>query len=236
MKILVIGATHGDELLGPKLYQRLLSKRSYLLEYVDFIVGNPRAFAARKRYIEQDLNRSYQDQTKSTYEASRAKEIIDYITQTKPDIVLDMHTTSCKQPNCLILSSVDDPMVRRMLGASHISTLLQVQPMGDIVTLNVPVIGYEVTNSSINTSLLDTITGDLERFVAGEVPYPNKELFAMSGKIYKSEYTPEQASTFVNFQMHPLGFVPIMTGNNSYKKQADYLGFKSEALKKIVIE
>lgn len=45
MKILLIAATHGNELLGIKLYERLLKKRSPLLEKIDFVIGNPKAYA-----------------------------------------------------------------------------------------------------------------------------------------------------------------------------------------------
>lgn len=60
MKLLIIAATHGNELLGIKLYQFLLAQHSALLESIDFVIGNPRAYAAHKRYIQSDLNRSYQ--------------------------------------------------------------------------------------------------------------------------------------------------------------------------------
>lgn len=228
MKILIIGATHGNELLGTKLYARLLQQRSPLLEHVDFIIGNPRAYAAKKRYMQQDLNRSYQS-TDSSYEATRAQEIKAYIELTQPDIVLDMHTTNCQQPNCLIIGDLNGEMKRRFLRACHISTLLQVQPIGDILSLGNNVLGYEVPNRHINTQLLDAIIGDLQRFVNGEQPHARKQLFTMRGRIYKKDVSPTDAATFVNFKPHPLGFVPVMTGENSYKRQTDYLGFKATA-------
>ncbi|MGB4768258.1 MAG: succinylglutamate desuccinylase/aspartoacylase family protein [Candidatus Saccharimonas sp.] len=235
MKLLIIGATHGNELLGTKLYARLLQKRSPLLEHVDFIIGNPRAYTQKVRYTEQDLNRSYQS-SGDTYEEQRARAIQRYISETKPDLVIDMHTTSCIQPNCIILSGVSSEIQRKFLRASHISAVLQVQPMGDIATLGDNVVAYEVPNSQIDIHLLDAITGDLERLVAGEGGYTHKQLFKMSDKIYKRDVTPEQARSFVNFELHTeLGFVPIMTGENSYKKFTDYLGFKSPAPEEIEV-
>lgn len=232
MKILIIGATHGNELLGTKLYQRLLAKRSSLLEHIDFMVGNPPAYAAKKRYIDCDLNRSYQSDGQQ-YEERRAREIKDYIRMTQPDLVLDMHTTSCDQPPCIIIGDTKGQVKRRFLRASHVTTLLQVQPMNSIVTLGDSVAAYEVPNVQITPALLDAIAADLERFVNGEGGYEMKKLYAMSDKIYKKDVTTEQAATFVNFAMHSLGFVPIMTGENSYKRQTDYLGFKSSAPQEI---
>ena len=234
MKILMIGATHGNELLGIRLYQYLLRKRSSILEHVDFIVGNPRAYRARKRYVNCDLNRSY-GQMGSEYEKQRAAEIQSYIATVHPDIVLDMHTTVCHQPPCLIVNQNENSNVRRLLKASHITTILQVKSMNDIASTTPNAVGYEVPNSDITVALLEAIEKDLQRFVDGLSGTPRKQLYVMTDKIYKREVTDEQAESFVNFRMHSLGFVPIMTGNNSYKKQTDYLGFKSSAPQEITL-
>lgn len=58
-KILAIISTHGNELLGPNLLAYMLAKRSKLLENMEFIMANPRAYAKNVRYTESDLNRSY---------------------------------------------------------------------------------------------------------------------------------------------------------------------------------
>lgn len=235
MKILIIAATHGNELLGIKLYERLLRTRSSLLEHTDFVIGNPRAYSAKKRYIAADLNRSYGTQG-VTYEHQRAIEIQAYIAHTKPDIVLDMHTTNCAQPNCLIVHTLDGKMKLRYMRASHISTILQVQPMGDIAGLADNIIGYEVPNKAINSTLLDHIVGDMQRFVDSPTEeYAKKRLFRMQCKIYKQEVTAIQTKSFVNFEQHPLGYVPIMTGENSYKRDTDYLGFKASVPEEITV-
>lgn len=234
MNILIIAATHGNELLGVKLYQRLLRKRSALLEYVDFAIGNPRAYTAATRYIESDLNRSYQSEG-TRYEQRRARTIKRRIMMTKPDIILDMHTTTCAQPDCLIVADTAGAMRRRFLRACHIDTILQVHSLSDIASISDNVIGYEVPNRHITPDLLDTIIEDLRRFIAHEAHSTTKRLFRMTGKIYKKDVTTEQRKTFVNFHMHELGYVPIMTGENSYKKQTDYLGFKASAPEEITL-
>lgn len=234
MKILIIGATHGNELLGPKLYQCLLQKRSPLLEYIDFIIGNPRAYAAKKRYVDTDLNRSYQSHADG-YETKRADEIRKYIEATQPDLVLDMHTTTCVQPNCLIVSGTDGVVRQRFLRACHIPILLKVKPMGDILSIPTPVVAYEVPNDDITVDLLNNIAKDIDNFVNDRRLHATKQLYTMTGKIYKKDVTDDQVAGFINFTPHNLGFVPIMTGENSYKKQTDYLGFKATQPHQIVI-
>ena len=234
MKILLIAATHGNELLGVKLYERLLNQRSTLLESIDFLIGNPRAYAGKRRYTEYDLNRAY-GQKGDSYEHQRARQIAAHIKATNPDIVLDMHTTSCVQPPCLIVPNLKGKAKKRLLRASHISNILQVKPMGDIATLSNSVVGYEVPNAQINSNLLDSVTEDLQRFLDQSAPHCAKRVFKMQGKIYKRDVSPARAKTFVNFEMHPLGYVPIMTGENSYKRQTDYLGFKASAPEEIKV-
>lgn len=234
MKILIIAATHGNELLGIKLYERLLKRRSALLENIDFLIGNPRAYASKRRYTEYDLNRAY-GQKGDSYEHQRARQIAAYIKATNPDIVLDMHTTTCIQPPCLIVPNLEGEAKKRLLRASHISHILQVEPMGDIATLSDSIIGYEVPNSQINAELLDAIAEDFQRFVDQSTPHLAKRVFKMQGKIYKRDVSPSQTKSFVNFEMHSLGYVPIMTGENSYKRQTDYLCFKASAPEEITV-
>lgn len=236
MKLLIIAATHGNELLGIKLYQYLLTQHSPLLESIDFVIGNPRAYAAKKRYIQSDLNRSYQSDG-SRYEEQRAREILDYVAMTKPDIVLDMHTTTCKQPSCLIVGNLEDRQLRRFLRASHIRTILTVRSLDDIASAMSNVVGYEVPNDHITPELLDRIANDLRRFIRGTRGSVTKNVYHMTDKIYKKDVSTKEADAFVNFQMNKkLGFVPIMTGENSYKKQTNYLGFKASAPEKITID
>lgn len=234
MKILLIAATHGNELLGIKLYERLLKQRSALLSDIDFVIGNPKAYAKNLRYTDKDLNRSYRANG-TEYEVLRAREIKEHVQLTDPDIVLDMHTTNCVQPNCLILHNLDGDIKKKFLRASHIDTILQVQAMGDIAEVGDNVIGYEVPNKAITPMLLDAIAQDLQNFVSHKEPHPNKKFYKMLGKIYKQDVSQQQAKSFVNFQKHDLGFVPIMTGNNSYKKQTDYLGFKASVTEEIMV-
>ena len=76
-KILAIISTHGNELLGPNVLAYMLSKRSKLLEDIEFIIANPRAYAKNVRYTESDLNRSY-GLSLDTYESQRAKVIEEH--------------------------------------------------------------------------------------------------------------------------------------------------------------
>ncbi len=233
-KVLIIGATHGDELLGTKLYPYILRKHPELLEYVDFIVGNPKAYAQKVRYTQSDLNRCYGKQG-STYEHARARYIAHYINITKPDLVLDMHTTTCIQPSCLIINDLAGALKKRFLRASSIDILLQVKPLHDITSIKQNVIGYEIPKKCVSTQALEAICQDILRFSRNTTHTKTKQLYKMKDKIYKKDISNTVAKTFVNFEKHELGFIPIMTGENSYKKHTDYLGFKASGPEKITL-
>ncbi len=227
--ILIIGATHGNEHLGPKFYEYLLHKRSLVLEYCSFLIGNPRAYAESVRYIDADLNRSFAVDVPESYEARRAREITKYIEVTQPTLIIDMHTTAVVQPNIHIVSSIDDTEVRAFIRSSHLSTILQVKPLGDIAHKFSNLIAYEVPNRNISKTLFESIELDLIRYIRSEKLPMHRRLYRMTDKIYSSEVSKEQAKQFVNFQMSDQGYIPVMTGNNSYRKQTNYLGFKATA-------
>lgn len=226
MKILIIGATHGNETLGVELYQELLQSRSPLLEHTEFHLANPRAYAHKARYMEQDLNRSYKNHTES-YESLRAQEVATRIQRCKYDLVLDIHTTRCIQPTSLILYTLDGVAKRRFIRASHVRHILLVNPLDDILALGDTVVGYEVSENKLPAQGIQDLIGDMTRYINNTNLGISRSTYTMKGKIYKKDISPDTASTFKNFSPHPLGFVPVLTGSNSYIKNTDYIGFKT---------
>ena len=234
MKILLIGATHGNELLGVKVYERLLKTHSPLLEHVIFMVGNPRAYAQGKRFMEADLNRCY-GVDDATYESKRARTISDEIQNKNPDIVIDIHTTTAVQPSCLIVNNLRGGAKRAFLRASHVSRVLKITSLSDICSLRTNIIGYEVSTSSIEHDEVDKIIADMQRYVEGRVYESAKLIYHAKGKIYANSVRKSDAMRFKNFEMSHLGYVPIMVGEDSYREQTDYIGFYASKEKHITV-
>jgi predicted deacylase len=228
MKILLLGSQHGNELLGDELYTHLTTHFSDLLPHITFIIGNPKAHAAGKRYIESDMNRSY-DETLSTYEARRAAYIETYIENHAFDLVLDLHTTVCVQPPCLIIEGVYDENIA-FLKASSIDKVILMQH--NIVRLSLigkakQTLSIEVSNKDITSMFLNELCHDLRRYIMREAIAATKSVYPVTGLLLKTEVTSVQAKQLVNFSQSPLGFVPLLVGENSYKKNTHYLGFKA---------
>lgn len=79
MKILITINTHGDEING-----------FTIPEGVDSLIANPRAKEEGKRYIESDLNRSFNGKS-DTFEEKMAQELIPILQNY--DFVIDIHST-----------------------------------------------------------------------------------------------------------------------------------------------
>lgn len=230
MKILLLGSQHGDELLGEKLHNYLKVHYSHLLEHIVFKIGNPKAREAGVRYIESDLNRSYNRKALS-YEEKRAEYLRNYITENKFDLVLDLHTTVCDQPPCFIIHTVRSE-IKPFLRASHIERIVCLSD--PIIHLSLDsvspnVLAIEVANSDISDGFLDRLCKDLERYINTKAGYATKKVYDVPSLLLKSEVPGDQLSSLVNFQATPQGFIPILVGTSagSYSKTTHYLGFKA---------
>ena len=185
-KILVIISTHGNELLGSNLLAYMLAKRSKLLENMEFIMANPRAYAKNVRYTESDLNRSY-GLGLDTYEGRRAKIIEERIRLLKPELVLDFHTTTAEQPDILITADRNNEVVQRFINSSAVKDVLVVEPLNDITTVALNFVAYEVPNSHLNDNLYNQICTDIERYLNGETVDQDRTFYNMVGKILPEE-------------------------------------------------
>lgn len=227
-KILAIISTHGNELLGPNVLVYMLSKRSKLLEDIEFIIANPRAYAKNVRYTESDLNRIY-GLGLDTYEGRRAKIIEERIRILKPELVLDFHTTTAEQPDILITADRNNEVVQRFINASAVKDILVVEPLNDITTVAPNFVAYEVTNSHLNDDLYKQICTDIERYLDGKMIDQERTFYKMVGKILPEEE--KNMAGLENFVYNDtLQAIPAFLGEEAYKQDGTYAGFKLEML------
>jgi succinylglutamate desuccinylase len=118
-RVLIVGGTHGDELTGVYLIKKL-EQNPNLVCRSSFetltLLGNPSAIETCTRYIDQDLNRSFDLQTvkhtdtNNLYENQRAREIkaeFGQAGQTPVDLIIDQHSTTSNVGVMLILDNLD---------------------------------------------------------------------------------------------------------------------------------
>jgi len=86
----VFAGIHGNEVVGIKTLDSIISKINISAGKVYFIYANPRAIKKNIRYIDSDLNRSFYGKVnKESYETKRAKELKKILN--KCDALLDLH-------------------------------------------------------------------------------------------------------------------------------------------------
>ena len=110
-KILIVSGTHGNE-INPVWAVNQFCKRDNIIdnniEY-KFITGNPVAFKKGIRYLDTDLNRSFDFKKifdKTNYEVERANFLVEKfgINGSEPcDIAIDLHTTTANMGTSIVM-------------------------------------------------------------------------------------------------------------------------------------
>lgn len=227
MKILLVASQHGNEYLGEKLYGHIHAHHQDLMDHIEFVLANPEARAKKVRYLASDMNRSYNG-NQVTHEEQLATALLAKIRKGHYDLVLDLHTTACKQPDSLIMASINAKN-RRFLGASSTQHLIIMEKKIASTALNGVVpesVSIEV-NQDISDATLESLCDDIARFIADEQSRVQKFVYKAS-LLRKDEIKRSQLAKLRNFERSDLGFYPILVGESSYQKQGyDYLGFKA---------
>lgn len=230
-KILLLASQHGNELLGEKLFEYIRTFRKDIEPFVVFKIANKEAHQKKVRYIDSDMNRSY-DKEPRTYEDHQAKQLLEYLRTKNFSLVLDLHTTRCEQPPSFIIGSVTEE-VKKYIRASSIEYIVQMTH--DIVRSsligNYPQsLSLEVQDNALSNSLYSDLCDDIARYVHDEALSTKRNYFKVIDLLYKTELDTTQVKQLKNFELSTFGFYPILVGENSYKKQTNYLGFKAKRI------
>ena len=99
-----------------------------------------------------------------------------------------------------------------------------------LIGKNNSVISVEVQDDTISSELLESLVCDILNYLTDTTAKVQKTHYEVTGHILKSEITEEDVSSLNNFQLFKDDYYPILTGNNSYKRNTHYLGFKARKL------
>ena len=110
-KLLIVSGTHGNELnpvMAVNKFRNLTLASNN--NYFEFILGNPLAYEKGLRYLDIDLNRSFDSKksflNKDLYEVQRAEQIVKEFGPESPNgcqVVLDLHTTTASMGTSLVM-------------------------------------------------------------------------------------------------------------------------------------
>jgi aspartoacylase len=113
-RVLVVAGTHGNERNAPWLLEQWRAQPSTLASSgldLALVLGNPEAHARNRRYLDRDLNRSFDpallaDPGRPEQEVARARQLLDQHGPTgeQPCVaVLDLHSTTSAMGNSLVV-------------------------------------------------------------------------------------------------------------------------------------
>jgi len=135
--IVLSGSVHGSEPSGTAAIVELLSlletgKLQLSSGSITLILGNPEAFKQNKRYLHHNLNRVFDKKSlqqtveiSESYEKVRAQEMAKWIEKHKPDVWIDLHSTSSSdEPMAVLLEEY--PEVEFVRNVSNFETYFMV--------------------------------------------------------------------------------------------------------------
>ncbi len=111
-KILIVSGTHGNEINPVWAINQFNNQFKTIDKNIEykFIIGNPRAYERGCRYIDNDLNRSFNSIKKtfdnSVYEINRANFLVEKfgVNGSEPcEIAIDLHTTTSNMGTSIVM-------------------------------------------------------------------------------------------------------------------------------------
>jgi aspartoacylase len=135
-RVAIVGGTHGNEFTGAYLIKKF-TQFPHLITKPSFqtitLLANPQAFAAGRRYLDEDLNRCFlpqnlQNPTLDNYEALRAKSIQNILAgeNEQVDFILDLHSTTSNMGLTIILVNSHPFNLRLAAYLSSINPLVKI--------------------------------------------------------------------------------------------------------------
>ncbi len=117
-QVTLVGGTHGNELTGIHLihqWQTNNQAADYSKLNINYLLANPEAMKANKRYLDHDLNRCFkkidlENPVLQSREQKRAKEINQLLGpkgNPKTDFIMDLHTSTANMQTNIVLTRID---------------------------------------------------------------------------------------------------------------------------------
>lgn len=200
--IVFVAGIHGDEQMPIKALKD---------SGIQFILGNPRAYQRKVRFIDKDLNASFFVEENS-YESGQAQKLMKEIKE--DNLVVDFHTTSAVTPPFAIV--VDEGMISlaERTGLEFIVFMKHNIKKGYSLINYRSGISVETGGHNSKESYRTTI--EVVKNIKNNKKYPTK-IYEVYGKITNQ-------GKYKNFQKHSEGFIPVLAGETSY----NFYGLKAK--------
>jgi len=217
-KIAILGCVHGNEDYSLKIFKRL-KKINLKSGEIDFYLVNKKAYNKKTRFIDTDLNRSFNLEEKS-HEVNLAKKIKKELEQY--DYIIDIHSTTTKTPPCLIYTNKE-------LEKNNTLKLFNIKKRVYIPNSEFSLISQFKKATSIEISVkkgekyairkgekyILSFLSNLNLINKNSVKIENYENYICTGKIEQSKKFKNFKSTKINSEY----LYPMLSGEINYENQ-----------------
>lgn len=215
--ISVICCLHGNEKFGLRVFQAL-KKQINLYPNLQLIIANEEAIKINKRFVEQDLNRSFPGQPQGNHETKLADKILKKIQ--KSHYVLDVHTTISKTGFLTPIFAKRNKNINRIINLLPSENIIFIQPpLADLSLIGNVENGLSLEFSKEETKgkkAIETIKKLIGNLYAKQINKPIKrQLFFVNGTISKEIKIPKNAKNFQLIKKHKI--YPFLLKESSYK-------------------
>ncbi len=246
MKIILNYGTHGSERVG--LYvAREIKKLKIDKKILTIQLANPKAFKLKKRFIDQDLNRSFPGKPRGNHEQRLAYKLSPAIRAA--DVFIDIHSTTSGLRDAAIVTKLD-AATKRCLEAIGPKYVLLMNATKDNCTLSPAKIGISFEYGNDSAATTKSVVVGIKRLLAHlgviKIKLPAHpaaiEYFDIPSTVKKPAGF-RLAKGIKNYQLVRAGqiyatdgkrtlkaktdFYPILFGENTY---TEYFGFKGKKL------
>ena len=215
-KITVVCCLHGDEIFGLKVF-KFFAKHIASYPRLKLILANEPAIKAKKRFIDQDLNRSFPGSRTGNKEVRLARELMKVIGKT--EYLLDIHTTTSDIKMTPITASL----------TKRVQNIINLCASREVAYIKKPLaekslIGQYAGSASLEFNeryaKKDIALKEIRRVVDNllhnkKVKMKKRSVFHIDGAISKNIPLPKRVA---NFKLIPeLGVYPFLLYEKSYK-------------------
>lgn len=227
-KILIIGGTHGNEKTGVDVVRHL---KNCTVKNIDTLIANPRAVSNNCRFMETDLNRSFNLQKKQSYEEKRTVFISKKMK--KYDFIIEFHNTN-SMTNCVIITNKRPTILQskiiKYFGFKHVIVM---PPKNSLSSQNPSkTVSFEIsTKNGVSSVLLLKKILSIKNEI-NNYDFRNFTIYKYSGtKIYKNilqkvslkiedftDFYPIKKKNSKILGLKPDMNIPFLIGGTSYGK------------------
>lgn len=181
-KILVTGGLHGDEPTGIEVAQFFAKRRAS----ISGLVCNNDAIKIGKRFIETDLNRSFNVNVPISLEEKHAAKLSNIVL--KSDLIIDIHNTRAIGTTCAIVVNKPNELQLQLADYFGFEKIVVMPPSGSLISLKPESsISFEIAIDSMKKYSAKILIGKILGLKSEEESKDfNPELFIFVNKVLSS--------------------------------------------------